>query len=689
MRQGRFSVFAVVALGVLAACPVVIAANSFFRVSPGPLNESHAEFDTSEGCVKCHEPGTGVTDAKCLDCHKPLRERLAKKKGLHATFRGTCISCHPGHKGRDLGIVDWKPVGGQQTFKHDLTGFDLTHGHAQVACTACHTKRMKSGRITYLGLSRECASCHKDVHRLSRPELVAKCDSCHPATGKTAKGMRLSDWADPHLRLTKIAFAGRHLEQPCTKCHPKAEMHGQVPPRDCVACHRPSHPVPPALATCSDCHKDGQRWKNATIDHKRFGFALVGKHQRLDCKRCHVRGAKLEYTQGACTTCHEHRNAHQGQFADKPCAGCHVEGGKRAHPFDHQKDSRFPLVGFHAEPKVRNRCANCHENMIFRTDRRNCADCHKDKHLGQLGKDCTKCHAVTIKFKEAKGTLANAHSRFPLTGAHQGVQCADCHPKGQYRLGEVRCVACHRKTDPHKGKLGEACERCHIPDKGAPKFNHDTMTAFARTGAHSKVECVFCHRPAAGAPPRVGWTRGAPTGKVDRLFPVMGKRCVECHDDPHKGSVGTECGDCHFTDSFRRLIPGSAAAMRPADHNRAWVRSHASLPFGDDEPGAEGRACARCHGTPACDRCHRTSAPKSHTALWRLRGHGAAAAFDSEGCRVCHQPGTCVQCHRTSAPLNHRGAWRTLHGFAAGTFADNACYTCHTRADCRACHARP
>ena len=34
------------------------------------------------------------------------------------------------------------------------------------------------------------------------------------------------------------------------------------------------------------------------------------------------------------------------------------------------------------------------------------------------------------------------------------------------------------------------CERCHTPDKGAPKFNHDVMTGFARTGVEVKVFAV-------------------------------------------------------------------------------------------------------------------------------------------------------------------------------------------------------
>lgn len=682
LARARTRIVLSIGLMVLLAAPWVLAQGSFFRVSPGPLSESHAEHDNSDGCPKCHEPNTGVTNAKCLDCHKPLRERIARKLGLHATFTGKCIQCHPGHKGRTTSIVDWQHVGGQQTFDHARTGFPLSNHHAQLACTACHTKRLKSGRISYIGLDRECQSCHKGVHKLSKPELANQCDLCH-AAGKVNRGMRLAEWERKHFELTKLVLPGKHLEQPCTKCHPKAAMPGRSPPRACTDCHRPNHPVTPALAKCTECHKEAQPWKNATVDHRRFGFALFGKHTTLDCKRCHQGGAKLDYEPGGCASCHQHRNAHKGQFDNKPCETCHVEGGKRTQPFDHNKEARFHFEGLHADPKIRNKCISCHPQKIFRTEKLGCADCHKDKHKGQLGPKCTDCHSVTQRWKDTRNNIK--HLKFPLEGRHREVKCEKCHPAGKYKLGEVHCVNCHGKTDPHKGKLGTACEKCHTPNKGAPKFNHDKMTQFARTGAHRLLECGYCHRPPGSTKPAIGWTKTAPPGTLDRTFPLMGKSCVDCHADPHKGAAGSSCQQCHGTDSFRKLTP-AARAQRPSDHDRGWLGRHTSLPFDENDLLAEGRACARCHGIASCDRCHRSTRPKSHTALWRLRGHGTAAAFDPGSCTVCHVTGACIQCHRTTAPLNHRGAWGTLHGFAAGTFADNNCYVCHSRSDCLACH---
>lgn len=677
------SVLAVIVV-VLCAAPWALGQGGFFRVAPGPLSESHAELDNSDSCSKCHQANEGVPNGKCLDCHKSLRDRIARKLGLHATFTGRCIQCHPGHKGRNTSIIDWKYVGGQQTFRHELTGLPLTNQHAQLACTACHTKRMKSGRISYLGLQRDCQSCHGGVHRFSQPELTKKCELCHEP-GKADRGMRLSQWSEQHYARTKLLFAGKHIELLCTKCHPKAAMAGHTPPRGCPDCHRPSHPTPPSIGTCTQCHQTDAPWKNATVDHRRFGFPLLGKHARLDCKRCHGRGATLTYTEGACIGCHEHRDAHKRQFVDKPCSSCHVEGGKRTLPFSHDKDTRFPLLGFHAEPKVRNKCASCHAQAIFRTGKLACPDCHEDKHKGQAGTDCTRCHAVTQRWKDARSN--RQHLEFPLVGLHRQVKCESCHPGGKYKLGHVACADCHAKTDPHQGKLGRACDKCHVPEKGAPKFKHELMTGFARTGAHLNVACGFCHQARPASPPEVGWTKDRSPPVLNRLFPVMGKRCVDCHADPHKGSAGSDCGQCHNSTSFAGVSP-VARLMRPSDHDRGWLRKHIALPFDDDDLSAEGRACGRCHGTPSCDRCHRTVMPKSHSALWRLRAHGTAATFDPESCQTCHVTGTCVSCHRATRPLNHRGAWKTIHGYAAGSFADSNCYVCHTTGECLACHQR-
>ena len=69
-------------------------------LAPGPLMEGHKEWEHG-GCLKCHDAGKGVPDGKCLDCHKEIKKSIDRKTGFHALAKGTCISCHSDHKGRN------------------------------------------------------------------------------------------------------------------------------------------------------------------------------------------------------------------------------------------------------------------------------------------------------------------------------------------------------------------------------------------------------------------------------------------------------------------------------------------------------------------------------------------------------------------------------------------------------------
>jgi hypothetical protein len=215
------------------------------------------------------------------------------------------------------------------------------------------------------------------------------------------------------------------------------------------------------------------------------------------------------------------------------------------------------------------------------------------------------------------------------------------------------------------------------------------MTRFPRTGAHRSADCSLCHqrRSSQSAARTVAQWKLVPKMPLDRSFPVPGTRCADCHVDPHRGYVGGNCAQCHTTTSFHGISGARARVVKPLDHTGVWLRRHTALPVNDHEPGAEGRSCAVCHGAPSCRHCHRTHAPRSHTALWRLKTHGSIARFDRGACRVCHQTWSCIQCHRRTAPLSHRGTWRTTHGYVARGFANDSCFVCHRRADCARCHS--
>ncbi len=201
-----------------------------------------------------------------------------------------------------------------------------------------------------------------------------------------------------------------------------------------------------------------------------------------------------------------------------------------------------------AHQKYEESCGNCHDRADRGRQTQLCLACHKDiaadiaatrgyhgRVVGIARSACRACHT------EHKGRDANivklsrtqfdhSLSDFQLLGAHATVACDSCHAKGKkYREATSECSVCHKKVEPHDGKLGTNCATCH--DASAwrhVKFDHD-KTKYALRGKHLDVPCVQCH-----------------FGNRYKATPVL---CVSCHapDDVHRGERGPKCGDCHST----------------------------------------------------------------------------------------------------------------------------------------------
>ena len=72
-------------------------------------------------------------------------------------------------------------------------------------------------------------------------------------------------------------------------------------------------------------------------------------------------------------------------------------------------------------------CNQCHVSMVFKNVSSQCSACHADLHKRQFGANCAQCHSVK-GWQVSLQTLQNhSTSRFPLVGAHQLVQCEECH----------------------------------------------------------------------------------------------------------------------------------------------------------------------------------------------------------------------------------------------------------------------
>ena len=264
-------------------------------ISPGPLAKAHASLEGLANCQKCHEQGRRVTVQKCLACHAPVAERIAKKLGVHRNVTTECASCHAEHGGVD---GDLRPFD-QKRFDHAaVAGSPLTGKHAPLAeqCAACHKAR------SFLTAKSTCVSCHADIHKGA---LGANCTSCH-STDTAFKN------AGAQFDHAKAAFqlSGAHTKVACANCHANGVFKG-VKFAACTDCHKDAHRASFG-AVCTTCHTN-TTWNTKKIDHAKTAFPLVAKHAAVDCAACHKQSAtKVKPKADTCASCHA--DVHRGAF---------------------------------------------------------------------------------------------------------------------------------------------------------------------------------------------------------------------------------------------------------------------------------------------------------------------------------------------------------------------------------------
>jgi hypothetical protein len=603
-RRLWLSALLVAALAAVAQ-PAAAAPQLGALVSPGALSKAHAAQKGAASCSNCHEAGRRVSAERCLSCHKPIAERIAKKTGVHRAVTDNCVTCHIDHAGADAEIrrID------TAAFDHSAeTTFPLDGRHAAIAknCAACHKER------SFVAARAACGTCHTDVHKGT---LGVNCATCH-STKVPFKEMRA------HFDHAKARFVltGSHREVACEKCHAGGVFRG-LQFGSCNACHVEPHrrKLGP---TCTACHTTAG-WTTRTVEHAQTRFPLAGKHAQVPCASCHTAKITTPLHFEQCSACHV--NVHRDSVKDD-CRACHTEKTfKGASPFDHGSRTTFALVGKHDGLA----CAKCHTTRTpdtvplaqkvidFAGVVPDCVSCHEDKHKGEYGRTCDNCHRPA-GFK----VDAFKHPRAPdfYDGGHTAVACVKCHKPNDVlqpvrtalpiraaraRAPAMECVTCHK--DVHLGQVGIACEQCHsivtagkVTSTGAkfaaPRFSHD-RTTFALTGKHGEVACAKCHRTEVHAFP-------AGTGSAMRLRP-MGTECRTCHEDPHMGQVDARCETCHSTATFK---------MQKYTH------------FGLAE------FFNGFHGKLACQACH-----KKVTGVFPS-GVGTALRFKvGKTCRDCHR----------------------------------------------------
>ena len=270
---------------------------------------------------------------------------------------------------------------------------------------------------------------------------------------------------------------------------------------------------------------------------------------------------------------------------------------------------------------------------------------------------------------DLEGDCKNCHARFKKSA--QSALCLDCHKdvardvsqkQGHHgRLTEQECRACHTE---HKGRA------MNIAPVNEKSFDHKLTDFLLKGGhAHAKVLCRDCHKPEVKF-------RDAPSD------------CFACHrkDDTHKGSLGTQCADCHDEVDWKktRFDHGKTKFPLTGKHRDVTCKDcHADPKFkgaptacvachkkDDDHKGRYGTKCESCHS----DRDWKTSTfNHDRDTKYALRGKHIQAKCDSCHSGFLYQEKlktACVACHKADDDKKgHKGRF------------GEKCQSCHTEKD--------
>ena len=379
--------------------------------------------------------------------------------------------------------------------------------------------------------------------------------------------------------------------------------------QNCTQCHTLGGG--PDSQKCLQCHSEIKQ----TIDLKK-GYHFFATQRKNE----------------ACFVCHSEHNGRDFQII-------FWQNGKEN--FDHNQTG-FPLQGKH---KLEATCKDCHQPKNIANDPRklnkkvditktflglsqDCLSCHEDEHRGQLPKQCLQCHNFAGWKPAAK--FDHKRAKFRLTGKHENVACAKCHPSVTQRNGSPtsaqpftkyvglafeNCSSCHR--DVHSGKFGQNCQKCHGTsgwqqiDSGT--FDH-SLTRFPLRGSHASVDCAKCH------------------GSRKKKTKIPFANCTDCHKDVHQGQFadrtdGGRCESCHTVSGF---VPATFDVVQHKQTDYPLTGSHLAVP------------CLACHrivnkgkrqqhrvfdfADVTCKGCHQDV----HKGQFAVR-------VQAQGCESCHQ----------------------------------------------------
>jgi hypothetical protein len=261
--------------------------------------------------------------------------------------------------------------------------------------------------------------------------------------------------------------------------------------------------------------------------------------------------------------------------------------------------------------------------------------------------NCTKCHTLRNKVTDDK-----------CLACHEQINQLITNNRGYHASTEVEQKNCY---DCHSDHHGRDFEIIHFDTTA---FDH-ALSGYSLEGKHGDLHCTACHQP--------GFISDTALRANTETFLGLMPGCVNCHTDPHQGTLSADCATCHDQQAFR---PASGF-------------DHASADF----------LLAGAHTTVDCIGCH-PSTMTNGTKYQQFTG------LDYENCTPCHRDvhegklgADCAGCHLETSFLavrNRESFNHELTGYRLeGRHQQVDCYGCHQdnctdplgHDNCSDCHA--
>lgn len=475
----------------------------------------------------------------------------------------------------------------------------VIEGHAEIEgeCDACHDVQSD---LAHAAL---CIECHDDVgddreaktgfHGKFDASLRNECVVCHTDhEGRDADIVPVDAGIFDH-DYTDFPLLRAHLSTSCGDCHASDESYRDTP-SSCGTCHSDDDIHGGALGdSCESCHMESV-WAETSFNHSDTDYRLTGAHGSVECVDCH-RGNRFAQTPRACNSCHAVDDIHDGSNGPA-CHDCHSTASWQNIGFDHFVETGFALEDGHGGLT----CLDCHIRKDFKDGfDGSCVECHRteDDHQGRNGTECQTCHQAT----DWPDTLFDhGETGFVLVDSHADLNCVACHKASVETTLPDDCGGCHAMDDSHNGQLGEDCGSCHQQTtwQASPAFDHD-LSSFPLTGMHAPVPCAACHD--------------------SNRFHDATAACVGCHqdDDSHRGTLGTECADCHTSNDWSATVFNHDTQTEfPLDGAHADIECQSCHRDANANISDVPSNCGGCHRTDdahdgqfgtQCGECHNSS----------------------------------------------------------------------------------